>query len=120
LAADFPAVPAYRRDLARSHNNLVALLREQGDRAGAAAAYRAALAIREKLVADYPDVPSHRQDLENKSLALSSVSARAGKVVEAGAMADHMAGGKAPSAGTLYNCACVFALTSAASNNPSP
>jgi tetratricopeptide (TPR) repeat protein len=60
LAADFPAVPQYRQDLARSHNNLGALLAERGKRAEAEAALRQALSIQEKLAADFPTVPQYR------------------------------------------------------------
>ena len=46
LAADFPAVPDYRQDLASSHNNLgVAARTTSGKRPEAEAAYRAALAV---------------------------------------------------------------------------
>jgi serine/threonine-protein kinase len=49
LAADFPAVPEYRRDLATSHNNLGNLLRGRGQAGAAEAAFRAALAAQERL-----------------------------------------------------------------------
>src|SRR5207253_8680707 len=63
LAADFPAVPAYRQDLARSHTNLGALLAGLSKRPEAEAAYRQALAIQDKLAADFPAVPAYRVDL---------------------------------------------------------
>jgi serine/threonine protein kinase/Flp pilus assembly protein TadD len=63
LAADFPAVPEYRQELARSHNNLGRLLADLGRRAAAEAAYRQALDIKKKLAADFPAVPEYRQDL---------------------------------------------------------
>ncbi len=63
LAADFPAVPDYRQDLALSHNNLGDLLAGLGQRAAAEEQYRKGLAIREKLAADFPAVPAYRQDL---------------------------------------------------------
>src|SRR5262249_17991083 len=59
LAADFPTVPAYRRQLAAGHNNLGLLLERLGKRPEAAAALRQALAIQEKLAADFPTVPAH-------------------------------------------------------------
>src|SRR5262249_19870728 len=62
-AADFPAVPGYRRDLAASHNNLGNLLVALGRLPEAEAAYRAALALREKLAADFRAVPAYAVDL---------------------------------------------------------
>ena len=59
LAADFPSVPAYRQELARSHNNLGNLLVGLGKREEAEAAYRAALEIQEQLAADFPSVPEY-------------------------------------------------------------
>src|SRR5207302_194500 len=63
LAADFPAVPQYRQELATSHNNLGFLLADLGKRPEAATAYRQALAIRDKLAADFPAVPAYRVNL---------------------------------------------------------
>ena len=64
LAADFPAVPAYRSDLAWSHKNLGILLGGLGQRAAAEEQYPPrALAIEEKLAADFPAVPAYRSDL---------------------------------------------------------
>jgi tetratricopeptide (TPR) repeat protein len=63
LAADFPAVPDYRRELAQSHTNLGLLLADLGKRAEAEQQYRQGLALREKLVADFPAVPDYRRDL---------------------------------------------------------
>jgi tetratricopeptide (TPR) repeat protein len=65
LAADFPAAPDYRRDLAQSHHNLGLLLAGRGQGAAAEAVYRAALAIQEKLAADFPAVPDYAVDLGN-------------------------------------------------------
>ena len=63
LAADFPAVPKYRGDLARSQHNLGALLDGLGKRSEAEGHYRKALAIQEELAADFPTVPDYRKDL---------------------------------------------------------
>src|SRR5262249_36101901 len=49
LADDFPAVPAYRQGLARSHGNLGILLKSLGKLPEAEAAYRLALATEQKL-----------------------------------------------------------------------
>jgi tetratricopeptide (TPR) repeat protein len=56
-------VPAYRRELAASHNSLGNLLADLGQRADAEAEYRAALAVQEKLAAEYPGVPQYAIDL---------------------------------------------------------
>jgi Flp pilus assembly protein TadD len=45
LAADFPAVPFYRRDLAKSYNQLGAILAGTGRAADAEAAYREAMKL---------------------------------------------------------------------------
>ena len=56
LAADFPAVPDHRSDLAKSHNNLGNLLAGLGKVAEAEEQSRKGLAIRETLAADFPAV----------------------------------------------------------------
>jgi tetratricopeptide (TPR) repeat protein len=63
LAAEFPSVPEYRSDLARSHNNLGLLLKARGQRTEAEEQSRKGLAIREKLAAEFPSVPEYRSDL---------------------------------------------------------
>src|SRR5207249_3605870 len=63
MAADFPAVPEHRCDLARSHNNLGLLLGGQGRWAEAEAAYRHALSVWERLAADFPAVPEYQVNL---------------------------------------------------------
>jgi eukaryotic-like serine/threonine-protein kinase len=63
LAAEFPAVPAYRQELAVSHHHLGALLKELGKWPQAEEQVRKALGIKEKLAADFPAVPAYRQDL---------------------------------------------------------
>src|SRR5208337_4397341 len=68
LAADFPALPAYRQSLAMSHNNLGNLLQELGQRAAAEEQYRKALAIQEKLATDFPAVPAYQVSLGASSL----------------------------------------------------
>jgi tetratricopeptide (TPR) repeat protein len=79
-------VPEYRRDLAGSHNNLGNLLTSLGKRAEAAAAYRQARALREKLAADFPTVPEHRQELATSHNNLGIVLASLGKRPEAEAV----------------------------------
>jgi serine/threonine protein kinase/tetratricopeptide (TPR) repeat protein len=83
LAADFPASPDYRRQLAASHNNLGGLLRELGKHPEAEAAYRQALALQEKLAADFPAVPEYRGDLARSHNNLGSLLRGLGKRAEA-------------------------------------
>ena len=58
LAADFPNVPEYRKDLGENYNNLGILLKELGKRTEAEEQYRNAVAIQEKLIAEYPAEPA--------------------------------------------------------------
>jgi serine/threonine protein kinase/Tfp pilus assembly protein PilF len=83
LVADFPAVPDYRRDLARSHNNLGNLLADLGKGAEAEQQFRKALAIQEKLAADFPAVPEYRRDLARSHNNLGLVLKELGKRAEA-------------------------------------
>ena len=83
LAADFPAVPAYRRDLAGSQNNLGLQLADLGERAEAEGEYRKALAIQEKLAADFPGDPAYRQELDRSHNNLGILLAVLGKGAEA-------------------------------------
>jgi tetratricopeptide (TPR) repeat protein len=83
LAADFPTVPDYRRDLAGSHNNLGNLLKDLGKQAEAEQRYKKALAIREKLVADFPTAPDHRRDLALSHNNLGNLLRDLGKRTEA-------------------------------------
>jgi serine/threonine-protein kinase len=63
LVADFPAVPQYRLELARSHQHLGILLRDLDKRADAESALHEALNIQAQLARDFPSVPQYRQDL---------------------------------------------------------
>jgi serine/threonine protein kinase/tetratricopeptide (TPR) repeat protein len=83
LAADFPAVPQYRHELATSHNSLGVLLADLGKRAEAEAAHRQALAIQDRLAADYPAVPQYRQRLAGSHNNLGNLLADLGKRAEA-------------------------------------
>jgi tetratricopeptide (TPR) repeat protein len=63
LAVDYSAVPAYRRELARSRGALAVLLADSGRLPEAEVAYRSARTLQEKLVAEKPSDPEHRADL---------------------------------------------------------
>jgi eukaryotic-like serine/threonine-protein kinase len=63
LAADFPAKPEYRFELAGSHLNLGVVLSDLEKRPEAEAQYRNALVICEKLAADFPAMPEYRHYL---------------------------------------------------------
>jgi serine/threonine protein kinase/Tfp pilus assembly protein PilF len=83
LADDFPAVPAYRRDVATSHYNLGRLLRDLGKRPEAEEHHRQALKIQGKLAAEFPDVPDYRQDAAMSHNELGILFGNLGKRPEA-------------------------------------
>ena len=76
-------MPEYRKDLARSHNNLGILLNNLGKRPEAEEQYRKALAIQEKLAAEFPAVPDYRKDLAPSHNNLGILLAGLGKRPEA-------------------------------------
>src|SRR5262249_10816969 len=63
LAADYPAAPQYRAELARSHHGLGNLHKARGERSAAEESFRQALDVQSKLSADFPEVPQFRADL---------------------------------------------------------
>jgi serine/threonine protein kinase/Flp pilus assembly protein TadD len=83
LAAEFPAVPEYRSELAKSHNNLGVLLSGLGKRAEAEEEYRQALVIQEKLAAEFPAVPDCRSELAASHNNLGILLAGLGRRAEA-------------------------------------
>jgi tetratricopeptide (TPR) repeat protein len=83
LAADFPTVPAYRQDLARSHQNLVNLLHAAGRLQDAETAYLDAIRLKEQLAADFPTVPAYRQALAGIHNNLGILLAARGRHQEA-------------------------------------
>jgi serine/threonine protein kinase/Flp pilus assembly protein TadD len=83
LAADFPAAPLCRHELAVSHNNLGVLLKNLGKGPEAEQQYRQALALQEKLAADFPAVPRYRQELAVSHNNLGNLLKNLGKRVEA-------------------------------------
>jgi tetratricopeptide (TPR) repeat protein len=60
LARDFPAVPKYRLELARTQQNLADQLKDMGRAKEAEAAFRDALARFESLVAEFPTVTHYQ------------------------------------------------------------
>jgi tetratricopeptide (TPR) repeat protein len=78
LVEQFPIVPAYRQELARSHNNLGILL--HGRPGEAEKEHRLALALKEKLAEQFPAAPEYRQDAamshNNLGALLSGLSGR--------------------------------------------
>jgi tetratricopeptide (TPR) repeat protein len=83
LAADFPAVPDYRQELAATHYNLGHLLENSGRLKEAQTAYGRALALREKLAAELPAVPAHRRRLERSYHNLGNLLQQTGQLREA-------------------------------------
>jgi len=63
LAAEFPAVPQYRQDLASSHVDYGYALARLGQRAEAEDLFREAISLQEQLVAEFPTELQHREDL---------------------------------------------------------
>jgi tetratricopeptide (TPR) repeat protein/tRNA A-37 threonylcarbamoyl transferase component Bud32 len=59
LAGNFPAVPRYRHDLARTSYNLANVLEQGGERPAAEAAHRRACDLLEKLARDFRGVAEH-------------------------------------------------------------
>src|SRR5262249_49911235 len=86
LAADFPAVPAYRFRLAVSLKDGAYFLNHLGKRQEAEAAYRQGQDICEKLVADFPSVAEFRYSLANGHNNLGNLLDDLGKRDEAEAL----------------------------------
>ncbi len=84
LADDFPDVPDYRAELARTRNYLGGQLIFINDHDGAEKAIRQALDVQEKLAAQFPAVPDYRRDLaatyDHLGLLLSKTGRRSDAV----------------------------------------
>jgi serine/threonine-protein kinase len=91
LAADFPARPEFRRDLAASHNNLGKLLSDKGYLKEAQEAYAEALAIQKQLAADFPTWPELRQELAGSHHNLGLLLGATGHLKEALAIRKQLA-----------------------------
>jgi serine/threonine protein kinase/gas vesicle protein len=83
LAADFPAVPRYRQELALSHDELGLMLTNLEKRPEAEQEYRQALALLEKLAAEFPAVPQYRQHLAKSHTNLGNLLHHLGKWAQA-------------------------------------
>jgi serine/threonine-protein kinase len=83
LAADFPAVPGYRQEIARGHHSLGLLLSNTGRAEEAEREFREALAVRQRLAADYPAVPDYRRDLAAGHSGLGILLGKAGATEKA-------------------------------------
>jgi tetratricopeptide (TPR) repeat protein/tRNA A-37 threonylcarbamoyl transferase component Bud32 len=83
LAADFPAVPAYRQELALGHNNLGALLQATGRAKEAEGEYRQALDLYRRLADDSPAVPAYRQEQARSHNNLGALLQATGRAKEA-------------------------------------
>ncbi len=116
LAAEFPSVPVYRENLAVTHLGRGARRARAGQWAEAAAAFKPAVELLTRLAADHPDVPAHRLRLAATIPVLAEAQARFGDAAGAAATVDRLLA-KGPSAGVLYDCACVLAVASAATSN---
>jgi tetratricopeptide (TPR) repeat protein len=77
LAAEFPAVAEYRKDLADTYNNLAMLLVDSRQYGEAQANFAKAKSLRQQLTAEFPDDAEYRKDLagshSNLALLLSTI-----------------------------------------------
>ncbi len=82
LSADFPAIPAFRQDLADSYNIFGKVLTDVGRLAEALSQYRKGMALQERLTTDFPDQPTYREGLGLILNNLGSLYIDQGKTVE--------------------------------------
>jgi serine/threonine protein kinase len=82
LSADFPDIPAFRQDLADSHNIYGKVFTDVGRLAEASSQFRKGMAIQESLVTDFPDEPTYREGLGLILNNLGSLYVEQGKTVE--------------------------------------
>jgi serine/threonine protein kinase len=84
LHREAPAEPAFRQDLANSHNWLAELLREQGRTADEAEHhYRAALELQQGLADEFPDEPTYRMELARSYYNLGILQRETNRLPEA-------------------------------------
>jgi serine/threonine protein kinase len=82
LAADFPARPEFRQELARTHLGRGNLLRATARPAEAEKDYDAAVGIQKQLAADFPTRPEFRQDLARSHLNRGNLMKDMGRLKE--------------------------------------
>jgi tetratricopeptide (TPR) repeat protein len=83
LAADFPALREYRRQLAAGHNNRGNLLHDMGRLREAEQDFDQAVSIFKQLAADCPAAPDYRQDLARGHNNRGTVLRDTGRLEEA-------------------------------------
>jgi tetratricopeptide (TPR) repeat protein len=83
LAADLPAQPDYRQELARSHFNRGNLLRLKGRPKDAEMDYNRAVSLYQKLAADFPVRPEFRMELASSHSGRGFLLNETGRVEEA-------------------------------------
>ena len=84
LVAEFPTVPAYRKELAATHNNLGVLLKDLGQEAEAEMHYRRAIDLRDKLAVEFRGVPRSRQQQAQSHHNLANLLRHQGQHGKAG------------------------------------
>ncbi|HLN29780.1 MAG TPA: serine/threonine-protein kinase [Gemmataceae bacterium] len=76
LVEQFPAVPAYQKDLANTHLDLGVMYFDLSKHDESRAEYQAAIDILKKLVVQFPAVPAYQADLANSHNDLGNLLAR--------------------------------------------
>src|SRR5690606_10439469 len=79
LAAKFPSVPDFRRDVARSYNNLATVVNDPGE---ARKALEKSLDIYEQLVTDFPEVPAFAVEYAGTATNLGRLMGDEGELAE--------------------------------------
>ncbi len=114
LAADFPTVPGYAMDLGNSYANLGLLVRDSDQLQASLDWFAKAIATLEPVLRREPRLVKARRFLHTAQLGRAGALARLGDHSRAAGEADDVAQAKDVPADTLYDLACVYALSSAA------
>ncbi|HVJ81187.1 MAG TPA: tetratricopeptide repeat protein [Planctomycetia bacterium] len=83
MAADFPNVPSFRRNLAKGRHEYAIFLRTGRQHAQAQSQIKAALEILERLTVELPEVTGCRFDLGNAQMELGVILTQAGELATA-------------------------------------
>jgi serine/threonine-protein kinase len=83
LAADYPAMPLYRRELSKAHNNRANALHDTGRAEEAEREYRAALDLRQRLADDFPGEADDQWRLARSHVVLGGLFQHKGRLREA-------------------------------------